>query len=112
MTETLMSSAEKLSSAEKRKNFRRSISYPAFIDLGDGSPAIECTLCDASQEGALLAGGGTGGGPRGGGVGRLPARVGARGDSPGALRPVGPARRRCGVAWRTENQVGAEFLKD
>ncbi len=86
-----------MSSAEKRKNFRRSISYPAFIDLGDGSPAIECTLCDASQEGALLA-------------------VAEPDSVPDefilALSSDGAARRRCRVAWRTENQIGVEFLKD
>ena len=49
ITESLMQSAE------KRKNLRRTITYPAFIDLGDGSPLRECTLCDASQEGAQLA---------------------------------------------------------
>jgi hypothetical protein len=91
MTESLMSSAE------KRKNLRRSIAYPAFIDLGDGSPAIECTLCDASQEGALLA-------------------VAEPDSVPNefilALSSDGAARRRCQVAWRTENQIGVEFLKD
>jgi len=97
MTETLMSSAEKLSSAEKRKNFRRSISYPAFIDLGDGSPAIECTLCDASQEGALLA---------------VAKPDGVPDEFILALSSDGAARRRCRVAWRTENQIGVEFLKD
>ena len=97
MTETLMSSAEKLSSGEKRKNFRRSISYPAFIDLGDGSPAIECTLCDASQEGALLA---------------VAEPDGVPDEFILALTSGGAARRRCRVAWRTENQIGVEFLKD
>ena len=92
-----MSSAEKLSSAEKRKNFRRSISYPAFIDLGDGSPAIECTLCDASQEGALLA---------------VAEPDGVPDEFILALSSDGAARRRCRVAWRTENQIGVEFLKD
>ena len=86
-----------MSSAEKRKNLRRSITYPAFIDLGDGSPAIECTLCDASQEGALLA-------------------VAEPDSVPNefilALSSDGAARRRCQVAWRTEDQVGVEFLKD
>ena len=85
------------SAAEKRKNLRRSITYPAFIDLGDGSPAIECTLCDASQEGALLA-------------------VADPDSVPDefilALSSDGAARRRCRVAWRTEDQVGVEFLKD
>src|SRR6185295_12137004 len=97
MTETLMSSAEKLSSAEKRKNFRRSIAYPAFIDRGDGSPAIECTLCDASQEGALLA---------------VAEPSGVPDEFILALSSDGAARRRCRVAWRTEDQVGVEFLKD
>ena len=92
-----MSSAEKLSSGEKRKNFRRSISYPAFIDLGDGSPAIECTLCDASQEGALLA---------------VADPDGVPDEFILALTSGGAARRRCRVAWRTENQIGVEFLKD
>ena len=91
MTEPLMSSAE------KRKNFRRSISYPAFIDLGDGSPAIECTLCDASQEGALLA---------------VAEPDGVPDEFILALTSGGAARRRCRVAWRTENQIGVEFLKD
>jgi hypothetical protein len=86
-----------MSSAEKRKNFRRSISYPAFIDLGDGLPAIECTLCDASQEGALLAV-------------VDPDRV--PDEFVPALSSSGAARRRCRVAWRIDNQVGVEFLKD
>ena len=40
---------------DKRKGLRRSVSYPAYIDLGDGTQPRECSLCDASQEGALLA---------------------------------------------------------
>ena len=86
-----------MSSAEKRKNLRRSIAYPAFIDLGDGSPPRECTFCDASQEGALLA-------------------VAEPDSVPDefilALSSDGAARRRCRVAWRIENQIGVEFLKD
>ena len=85
------------SAAEKRKNLRRSITYPALIDLGDGSPAIECTLCDASQEGALLA-------------------VANPDSVPNefilALSSDGAARRRCRVAWRTKDQVGVGFLKE
>ena len=96
MTETLMSSAEKLPSAEKRKNLRRSISYPAFIDFGDGSPTIECTLCDASQEGALLA---------------VAEPDGVPNEFILALSSDGATRRRYRKAWRTEDQVGIEFLK-
>jgi hypothetical protein len=91
MTESLMSSAE------KRKNLRRFITYPAFIDLGDGSPPRACTLCDASQEGALLA-------------------VAEPNSVPDefilALSSDGAARRHCRVKWRTEDQVGVEFLKE
>jgi hypothetical protein len=90
MTETRMSFAE------KRKNLRRSISYPAFIDLGDGSSTIECTLCDASQEGALLS---------------VAEPDGVPDEFILALSSDGAARRRCRVAWRTEEQVGVEFLK-
>ena len=83
--------------AEKRKNLRRQSAYPAFLDLGDGSPARECTLCDASQEGAQLA-------------------VADPDSLPDefilALSSDGAARRRCRVTWRTENQIGVEFLKD
>jgi hypothetical protein len=83
--------------AEKRKNLRRALTYPAYIELGDGSPVRECTLCDASQEGAQLA-------------------VAEPNSLPNefilALSSDGAARRRCRVAWRTETQVGVEFLKD
>jgi hypothetical protein len=85
------------SAAEKRKNLRRSIAYPAFIDLGDGSPTIECTFCDASQEGALLA---------------VADPESVPNEFILALSADGAARRRCRVAWRTKDQVGVEFLKD
>ena len=83
-------------STEKRKNVRRAITYPAFLEFGDGLPARECTLCDASQEGAQLA-------------------VADPNSLPDefilALSSDGAARRRCRVIWRTENQIGVEFLK-
>ena len=86
-----------MQTAEKRRNLRRTVSYPAFLDLGDGLPARECTLCDASQEGAQLA-------------------VADPDSLPNefilALSADGAARRRCRVMWRTEKQIGVEFLKD
>ena len=85
------------SAAEKRKNLRRSITYPAFIDVGDGSPARECTLCDASQHGALLA---------------VVEPDSVPDEFILALSSDGAARRRCRVAWRTKDQVGVEFVKD
>jgi PilZ domain len=84
-------------STEKRKNVRRAITYPAFLEFGDGLPARECTLCDASQEGAQLV-------------------VAEPNSLPEefilALSSDGAARRRCRVIWRTENQIGVEFVKD
>jgi hypothetical protein len=86
-----------MQSAEKRKNLRRPITYPAFIDYGDGLPARICTLCDVSQQGAQLA-------------------VADPADVPEdfvlALSADGAARRRCRVVWRTENQIGVEFIKE
>lgn len=83
--------------AEKRKSIRRSVTYPAFIELGGGAPARECTLCDASQQGAQLAV-------------ADPATV--PNEFILALSSDGAARRRCRVIWRTESSVGVEFLKD
>ncbi len=83
--------------AEKRKNIRRSITYPAFIEPGGGAPALECTLCDASQQGAQLA---------------VADPVTVPNEFILALSSDGAARRRCRVIWRTETSVGVEFLKD
>jgi hypothetical protein len=82
---------------EKRRNLRRAVTYPAFLDFGDGSPMRECRLCDASQEGAQL----TVAEPK-----SLPEEFIL------VLSSDGAARRRCRVAWRTDAQVGVEFLKD
>jgi hypothetical protein len=81
---------------EKRKNLRRSIAYPAFLDFGDGLPVRECKLCDASQEGAQLAVSDPNGVPE---------------QFILALSSDGAARRHCRVVWRTETQIGVVFLK-
>ena len=86
-----------MAAAEKRKNLRRTISYPALIDIGDGLPPRECTFCDASQEGAQL----TVADPA-----SLPDQFVL------ALSADGAARRRCQVIWRREKQIGVEFLKE
>ena len=82
---------------EKRRNARKLVSYPAFIDVGDDKPAIECALCDASQEGAQLA---------------VEDPDGLPNEFILALSSDGAARRRCRVMWRADNSVGVEFLKD
>lgn len=82
--------------AEKRKAVRRMLSYPAWINLGNGSPPQECALCDTSDRGAQLT-------------------VADAKQVPDnfvlALSADGAASRRCHVVWRVGNQVGVEFLK-
>lgn len=86
-----------MSDAEKRKNPRRLISYPALIDIGDGFPPRECSLCDVSQEGAQLTVADTAG---------LPDQFML------VLSFDGAARRRCRIVWKNSRQVGVEFLKE
>jgi hypothetical protein len=82
--------------AEKRKNLRRTVSYPAWIHLSKDAPPQECALCDASEKGAQLA-------------------VSAPEKVPEnfilALSADGSATRYCRVVWRTESQVGVEFVE-
>jgi PilZ domain len=86
-----------MSLGDKRKNPRRPVTYPAFIDVGNGQPAVECLLCDASQEGAQLA------------VADCDA---VPNEFILALSSDGAARRRCRVMWRADHYVGVEFLRD
>ena len=82
--------------AERRRHLRRAINYPAYIDLGNGTPLRECTLCDASQDGAQL----------------LVADPDKLADQfILALSSDGAARRNCRVIWRSGNQIGVEFIK-
>jgi hypothetical protein len=83
--------------AEKRKKLRRSVTYPAYLDLGDGSPVRVCTLCDASEEGAQLA---------------VADPQGVPDTFILALSADGAARRHCRVVWRTEMQIGVEFVRE
>jgi hypothetical protein len=85
-----------MSPLEKRRALRRAISYPALIHIGDGSPAREATLCDASQDGAQI-------------VVADPDSL--PDDFVLALSADGAARRHCHVVWRSGNQIGVEFLK-
>jgi hypothetical protein len=86
-----------MSPAEKRKTTRRTISYPALIDIGDGSLPRECSFCDASQEGAQL----------------LVADADSLPDQfILILSAGGAARRNCHVVWRREKQIGVEFVRD
>lgn len=86
-----------MSAAEKRKNLRRTISYPVWIDLGDDLPPRECSLCDASDRGARLV---------------VPAFEDLPEQFRLALCADGSATRLCRVAWRKGNYIGVEYLKE
>jgi hypothetical protein len=82
---------------DKRRNLRRAISYPAFIDLGDNVAPRECLLCDVSKEGALLT---------------VAEPTSLPDEFTLALSVDGAARRRCRIAWRSKDQIGVSFSKD
>jgi hypothetical protein len=65
-----------------------------LIDLGDGSPRRECTLCDASQDGAQL---------MVDDAASLPAEFML------VLSSGGKPRRHCRTMWKTKDQVGVKF---
>ena len=84
-----------MQTADKRRKVRRTLRYPATIDGGDDADPRPCTLCDASQDGAQI-------------LVDDPASV------PDQFTLVlgydGTARRRCRVVWRSDTQVGVEFI--
>lgn len=86
-----------MASGDKRRNLRRAISYPAFLDLGDGVAPRECLICDVSKEGALLA---------------VSDPKSLPDEFTLALSVDGAARRRCRIAWRSRDQIGVSFSKN
>ncbi len=77
-----------------RKSLSASAQQRASIDLGDGSPHRNCMICDISPTGARIA-------------------LAGKNDIPDEFRLMlggGGAHRRCRVVWRTEQQIGIEFL--
>ena len=80
---------------EKSQRSRRHFNYPARIDVGDGSPVRSCAVVDVSQTGARLA------------VEEaetLPQEFAL------LLSSDGGTRRWCYVVWRSDLQIGVEFL--
>ena len=82
--------------AEKRKTLRRPVRYPARIEPDDGSGSIPCELCDASREGAQL---------------HIDNPNGVPDEFTLVLGYDGTARRRCKVIWRSDSEIGLEFMK-
>ena len=80
-----------------RKNPRKRLLYPAWIDLGDPSSRLGCVIADISDIGAKL----TISKPE-----DLP-------DNFGLSFAIGAeTHRRCHIVWRSEVQVGVRFIRD
>ena len=83
-------------SGEKRTFQRKSLTYPARLDAGDGKPPRECMLSDVSESGARV-------------VVKDPNEIP---DSVTLLiGSEGVAPRHCRVAWRDGTELGLEFKK-
>jgi len=82
----------RVSGPELRKSPRRNVRYPAKIDVGDGSAAHACNLSDISATGA-----------------RLTAAAAQELPDEFTLQ-LGAVRRKCRVVWRSDNQLGVQFL--
>jgi hypothetical protein len=81
---------------DKRKDHRKSLKYPARIDLGDGNPPVPCLLVDVSESGAKV-------------------MVESHDDLPECftllLAGEGGRQRRCKLVWQEGNHFGAIFVK-
>ncbi len=80
---------------DKRKLPRRHFRYPAQVDMGDGVAMRPCTLSDVSQGGARMT---------------IDAPDALPNEFALLLSSDGGARRWCQVAWRTETEIGVQFL--
>lgn len=81
--------------SEKRKVCRSSLERRVWIDLGDGSPVVECVLRDISDTGAKL----LCTAPK-----ELPDQFVLR------LSMDGRVARKCRVAWKSGNEIGVAFV--
>jgi hypothetical protein len=82
---------------ESRKARRETVRRPGWIALGRGTPLLECTVWDESERGARLV-------------------INGAGHAPDAfylyLSLDFSSRRHCRVAWRSDRQLGVEFIPE
>ncbi len=80
---------------EERESPRRHVQCPAWVELGGALPRRECILCDLSDRGARLT-------------------IAAPNDLPEEFTLLfsadGTRNRHCRVVWRSDAQIGVEFL--
>ena len=93
----MVSAQTKPSSDELRKEPRAVVHRPGWIALGKGMQLLECTVWDESENGARLV-------------------IQGAGHAPDEfylyLSLDFMSRRRCRVAWRSEREIGVEFVPE
>ena len=80
---------------ERRKHARSETNRPAWIDIGNGAPLIECVVLDTSEGGARFA---------------VPNPATLPENFTLMFSPDGKDGRRCRVAWRSGTEAGVEYL--
>ena len=82
-------------SHNQRKAKRQPFQLTAFVDLGDSSPPLPCTVTDISESGARISIDG---------VGAVPVEFSL------VMTRNGRLRRHCNVVWRSDAQIGVMFV--
>jgi len=80
---------------EQRRSLREQVHFPAWIALGKGTVTLPCTVIDVSEDGARI---------------ELASPAGLPNDFYLLLAEDGSRRRRCRIAWRSEVQIGVNYI--
>lgn len=82
---------------EARRKWRKQFKYAGALDVGAGSELLPCEIADISEGGARVV---VFTDPNG-----LPDSIAL------VLSPNGKVRRNCRIAWRSDTEIGLQFLK-
>jgi len=85
----------KQSFIEQRRSIRERVNFPAWIDVGDRSQRIECTVLDVSEGGARL---------------MVPESAKLPREFWLVFSKSGTRRRRCQKVWRSDEQIGVTYI--
>ena len=80
---------------ELRRSTRKDVHFPAWIDVSDGSNPRNCTVLDVSEDGARIA---------------LASPCELPTEFWLVLSKDGTRRRRCRMVWRSEGEMGVNYL--
>ena len=80
---------------DQRRSPRQNIQYPAWIDVGDGTPLHECTVLDVSDDGVRL---------------MLSAPIALPKYFHLVFNKEATRRRPCRLVWRLDNEIGLNYL--